>query len=61
MKLKDLLSNDIGLGDTVARAAKALGIEQSESCSCKKRQRKLNKLVPYKTNATSLENRRGTK
>lgn len=36
-----------GLGDTVAKVAKAVGIKQKEGCGCQKRQEFLNKLVPY--------------
>lgn len=36
-----------GLGDTVAKVAKAVGIKQTEGCGCQKRQEFLNKLVPY--------------
>ena len=35
-----------GLGDTIAKATKAIGIKPCGGC--KKRQAKLNKLVPYK-------------
>lgn len=37
-----------GLGDTIAKAAKAIGIKKTESCGCDKRQELLNRLVPYK-------------
>ena len=37
-----------GLGDTIAKAAKAMGIKQTPGCGCEKRQEVLNKLVPYK-------------
>jgi hypothetical protein len=37
-----------GLGDTIAKAAKTIGIKQTEGCGCQKRQEILNKLVPYK-------------
>ena len=36
-----------GLGDTVAKVAKAVGFKQTECCGCQKRQEYLNKLVPY--------------
>lgn len=36
----------LGLGDTIAKATKAIGIKPCGGC--KKRQAKLNKLVPYK-------------
>jgi hypothetical protein len=36
-----------GLGDTVAKVAKAVGIKQTPGCGCEKRQAMLNKLVPY--------------
>jgi hypothetical protein len=35
-----------GLGDTIAKATKAVGIKPCGGC--KKRQAKLNKLIPYK-------------
>ena len=46
-----------GLGDDIAKFTKATGIKKvvdtinkglNTSCSCKKRQEKLNKLFPYK-------------
>jgi hypothetical protein len=43
-----------GLGDTVAKFTKATGIEAlvkntvGEDCGCKRRQKKLNKMFPYK-------------
>lgn len=47
-----------GLGDTIAKLTKALGIDVvaekvakaagKEDCGCKRRQEKLNELVPYK-------------
>lgn len=37
-----------GLGDTVAKITKAVGIKQTPGCGCAKRQEALNKLVPYK-------------
>lgn len=37
-----------GLGDVVAKVASALGIKQKPGCGCKRRQEKLNKLVPFK-------------
>jgi len=36
-----------GLGDTLAKVAKAVGIKQTPGCGCEKRQAMLNKLVPY--------------
>lgn len=36
-----------GLGDTIAKATKAIGINQTKDCGCQKRQELLNKLVPY--------------
>lgn len=39
-------SKSRGLGDTIAKATKAVGIKPCGGC--KKRQAKLNKLVPYK-------------
>lgn len=36
-----------GLGDTVAWVAKKMGFEQKKGCGCKKRQSKLNTMVPY--------------
>ena len=46
-----------GLGDTIAKLTKALGIDVvaekvakaagKEDCGCKRRQEKLNELVPY--------------
>lgn len=37
-----------GLGDVVAKVTAALGIKQKPGCGCKRRQEKLNKLVPFK-------------
>jgi hypothetical protein len=37
-----------GLGDTIAKAAKAIGIKQKPGCGCEKRQALLNKVVPYR-------------
>lgn len=37
-----------GLGDTVAKVTKAIGIKQKPGCGCAKRQEILNRLVPYK-------------
>jgi hypothetical protein len=37
-----------GLGDVVAKVTSALGIKQKPGCGCKRRQEKLNKLVPFK-------------
>tara|TARA_R110002050_G_scaffold53460_1_gene121545 strand:+ start:5977 stop:6153 length:177 start_codon:yes stop_codon:yes gene_type:complete len=48
---------DRGLGDTLARGFKALGIKKladkytevtGKDCGCSKRQEKLNKIIPYK-------------
>ena len=36
-----------GLGDTIAKAAKAMGIKQTPGCGCEKRQEVLNKLIDY--------------
>ncbi len=36
-----------GLGDSIAKIAKAVGINQKPGCGCEKRQEMLNKLVPY--------------
>lgn len=46
-----------GLGDTIAKVTKALGIDVAaekvakaagkEDCGCKRRQEKLNELIPY--------------
>lgn len=37
-----------GLGDTVAKALSAVGIEKKSGCGCAKRQIALNQAVPYK-------------
>jgi hypothetical protein len=37
-----------GLGDTIAKATKAVGIKPCNAC--KKRQEKLNKIFPYEIN-----------
>jgi hypothetical protein len=37
-----------GLGDSVAKVFKKLGIDKKPGCGCEKRQEMLNKLVPYK-------------
>lgn len=43
-------SSSIGLGDTVAKITKAVGIDKlvGDDCGCDKRQKKLNELFPYK-------------
>jgi hypothetical protein len=38
-----------GLGDTIGKVAKKLGIKKKPGCGCGKRQAKLNKLVGYKS------------
>jgi hypothetical protein len=58
MKLKDLVKNPRGLGDTVNVVTKVTGIEKvvkettkalgKEDCGCGKRQDKLNEMFPYK-------------
>ena len=56
MTWKDLLKNDKGLGDTIARATDYVGIKKCGGCA--KRQKKLNKLVKYRgvpTNALTCE------
>lgn len=39
-----------GLGDTIAKVTKATGLDKlaPKDCGCKKRQKKLNKMFPYK-------------
>jgi len=39
-----------GLGDTIAKVTKATGLDKlaTDDCGCKKRQKKLNKIFPYK-------------
>jgi hypothetical protein len=54
-----------GLGDTVAKITHALGIDKvaekvaeavgAEDCGCKRRQEKLNELVPYKKKEKKTE------
>ena len=39
------LRQQMGLGDVVANAAHAVGIEQKEDCGCQQRQETLNKRV----------------
>ena len=54
-------NNSKGLGDTIAKATKATGVDKlvksvfGDDCGCDKRQEKLNKLVPYKTNCLTEE------
>lgn len=58
MKLKDLIKDHHGVGDTIYSITKATGIEKIvkettksvgiDDCGCSKRQDKLNKLFPYK-------------
>ena len=37
-----------GLGDTIAKLTKRLGIKRKPGCGCGKRQAALNRLVPYR-------------
>jgi len=37
-----------GLGDVVAKVAKSVGIKQKKDCGCGNKQKKLNKLIPFK-------------
>tara|TARA_R110000824_G_scaffold35901_23_gene112040 strand:+ start:2480 stop:2626 length:147 start_codon:yes stop_codon:yes gene_type:complete len=46
MSWKKLLKQDKGLGDTIARTTKYIGIKKCGPCA--KRQKKLNKAVSYK-------------
>ncbi len=51
-KINDAIMKDKGLGDTIARATKATGINAlvkavTKDCGCKKRQEKLNNMFPY--------------
>ncbi len=46
-------SGDQGLGDTIARGTKRVGIEPCDGC--RNRQARLNELVPYKRSATDPE------
>tara|TARA_R110002020_G_scaffold447_15_gene2223 strand:- start:913 stop:1080 length:168 start_codon:yes stop_codon:yes gene_type:complete len=46
MSWKSILKEDTGLGDTVSRATKKLGIKECKPCAARKK--KLNKLVSYK-------------
>lgn len=58
MKLKDLIKNQKGLGDTVEVVTTATGIKKTvenvtkamgkEDCGCNKRKEALNKAFPYK-------------
>lgn len=58
MKLKDLIKNQQGLGDTVEAVTKATGIKTVvekttqamgiEDCGCSRRKEQLNKAFPYK-------------
>jgi len=50
MSWKNILKDDTGLGDTVSRITKRLGIK--ECGGCKKRKAKLNKLIKYSDNTT---------
>lgn len=42
---------DRGLGDTLARIFKRFGIKQKRGCGCRKRQSRLNTLIPYSKTA----------
>lgn len=54
-----------GLGDTIAKITHALGIDKvaekvseavgADDCGCKRRQEKLNELVPYKKEEKQTE------
>lgn len=58
MKLKDLIKNQKGLGDTVEVITTATGIKKTvenvtkamgkEDCGCNRRKEALNKAFPYK-------------
>ena len=37
-----------GLGDTVAKVLKKVGVNKTEGCGCAERQEKLNNAFPYK-------------
>lgn len=37
-----------GLGDTVAKVLKKVGVKKAEGCGCAERQKKLNEVFPYK-------------
>ena len=44
--MRKKLSESVGLGDTIAKITKTVGIKPCNAC--KKRQEKLNRLFPYK-------------
>lgn len=44
-----------GLGDLIAKATHALGIEQKPGCGCAKRQAALNKAIPFQSTGASGE------
>lgn len=46
-EVNKIINRSLGLGDTIAKATKAVGIKPCGGC--KKRQAWLNKKVPYKT------------
>ena len=49
IKLKNLIKNDKGLGDTVSRAIKTVTLGKIKECNgCELRKDYLNKVVPYK-------------
>ena len=49
IKLKNLIKNDKGLGDTVSRAIKTVTVGKIKECNgCELRTDYLNKVVPYK-------------
>jgi hypothetical protein len=60
MTPKNIKRKPVGLGDTIASVTKATGIDKvakfvakaagKEDCGCKKRQDKLNKKFPYRSN-----------
>lgn len=43
-----------GLGDLIHKGLELIGIKQKEGCGCQKRQKFLNKLVPFKKRGNAV-------
>lgn len=65
MKEFDPKQKSAGLGDTIAKITNVLGLDVladkiaklfgKEDCGCNRRRKKLNKIIPYKTNINEKE------
>ena len=65
MKEFNAKQKSAGLGDTIAKITSVLGLDVladkiaklfgKEDCGCNRRRKKLNKIVPYKTNINEKE------